>query len=114
MEFKVTNRFERISPFKARKIVDQIRGKTVNEALFMLKFMPQKTSFLLEKMIRSALANALIAETSVDEDSMRIKQAFVDEGPTMKRYEFRAQGRVNRIRKRTSHITIVLSDGEGK
>jgi len=113
MEFKVKSRFMRISPFKARRIADIVRGKDVEDALTTLKFMPQKATFLLEKMLHSAIANAEHSVTPVAPENLVIQKIFVDEGPTLRRFQFRAQGRVYRIRKRTSHITIVLEEKVG-
>lgn len=79
----------------------------------MLHFMPQKASTLFENVIKSAIANAEQASVPAAPEDLVVKRAYVDEGPTMKRIRFRAQGRVNRIRKRTSHITVVLEDVSG-
>ncbi len=107
---RATLRFTRISPFKARRVADVIRGKSIEEALATLKFMPQKASFIFEKMIKSALANAAQLENPPDEEELYLQKILVDEGPTLHRIQFRAQGRVYRIRKRTSHIHIVLKE----
>jgi len=110
MDFKVKLRFSRISAFKARNVADLIRGKPVEDALMLLKFMPQKSTFILQKLIQSGVANAEQSEDPVSVEDLWIKEIFVDEGPTMRRFRFRAQGRVNRIRKRTSHITVTLGE----
>ena len=110
MESVAKTRFIRISAFKARHVADLVRGKRVEDALAMLQFMPQKASFILDKTIRSAIANAEIKDEAIEIEDLWIKKITVDEGPTMSRIEFRAQGRVNRLRKRMSHITVVLAD----
>ncbi len=110
MEFKVKHRFVRISPFKARKMADLIRDKKAEDALVTLKFMPKKAALILDKMLKSAIANAEQSPEPIAPEDLYVRTIFVDEGPTMKRFMFRAQGRVYRIRKRTSHITMVLAD----
>jgi len=103
-------RYVRISPRKIRLIMDQIRGKKVGEALNSLSFSSQKSAFLLKKLINSAVANAE-ENLNIDVDMLYIKRVFADEGPTLKRFLPRAMGRATRIRKRTSHLTVIL-DGE--
>jgi large subunit ribosomal protein L22 len=107
MEAKATLRHTRVTPRKARLVVDLIRGKKVGEALSTLKFMPQHASRAVEKLLRSAVANAE-QKNMGDVDRLRVKTAYVDQGPVMKRVMPRAMGRANVIRKRTSHITLVL------
>jgi large subunit ribosomal protein L22 len=107
---QAVQRFIRLSPFKARKVADIVRGKRVEDALAILKFMPQKAAFVFEKIIKSAVANSEHRENPLDQDDLLIEAILVDEGPTMHRIDFRAQGRVYRIRKRTSHIKVVLND----
>lgn len=99
----------RIAPRKARLVVDLIRGKTVNEALAILHFTPRGASPIVEKVLRSAVANAE-HNYNMDATQLVVKQAYVDEGPTMKRYIPRARGSASRIHKRTSHITVVVND----
>ena len=99
----------KVSPRKARLVVDLIRGRQVQEALDILRFTTKKTAPIVNKMIRSAIAGAH-AKATVDVDQMVISKAFVDEGPTMKRFLPRAQGRATPIRKRTSHITLELKE----
>ncbi len=113
MEFRSQLKHTKISAFKARQVADLIRGKKVEDAISMLHFMPQKASTLFENVIKSAIANAEQASVPAAPEDLVVKRAYVDEGPTMKRIRFRAQGRVNRIRKRTSHITVVLEDVSG-
>jgi len=95
----------RVTPMKARRVVDLIRGKDAQGALAMLKFAPQAASEPVAKVLASAIANAE-NNFSLDPETLIISRAYVDEGPTLKRFRPRAQGRAYRIRKRTSHITI--------
>jgi large subunit ribosomal protein L22 len=98
-------RFVRVSPTKARRVIDLIRGLTAAEALAVLKFAPQAASEPVYKVLASAMANAE-NNLDLDRDSLVVSRAYVDEGPTLKRIRPRAQGRAFRIRKRTSHITV--------
>jgi large subunit ribosomal protein L22 len=98
-------RHVRVSPMKARRVVDLVRGLPAKEALTRLKFAPQAASEQVYKVLASAVANAENNER-LDPDSLLVRAAFVDEGPTLKRFRPRAQGRAYRIRKRTCHITI--------
>ena len=102
-----TVRYLRVSPMKARRVVDLIRGLPAQQALDALQFAPQAASEPVYKLVASAMANAE-HNLHLDRDSLVIVTAFVDEGPTMKRFRPRAQGRAYRIRKRTSHITVQL------
>jgi len=103
----------RQSARKVRQVLDEVRGKEVESALNKLHFSPKKASRVIEKTLRSAVANAINREGSeVDADKLFIKEAFVDEGPTMRRFRARAMGRATIIRKRTSHLTIVVSEKE--
>ena len=103
----------RITPQKARRVVNLIRGKQATEALGILKFQPQAASEPIYKVVASAVANAKVKGESqgavIDEDDLVISQAFVDEGVTLKRFRPRAQGRAFKINKRTSHITVVVA-----
>jgi len=103
----------RVTPMKARRVVNLIRGKQATEALGILKFAPQSASEPIYKLVASAVANAQVkgeaAGAIVDVDDLIISKAFVDEGVTLKRFRPRAQGRAFRINKRTSHITVVVS-----
>jgi len=103
----------RITPQKARRVVNLIRGKQATEALGLLKFQPQAASEPIYKVVASAVANAKVKGESqgavIDEDDLVISQAFVDEGVTLKRFRPRAQGRAFKINKRTSHITVVVA-----
>jgi large subunit ribosomal protein L22 len=95
----------RVTPMKARRVIDLIRNKPAQESLAMLKFAPQAASEPVAKVLASAIANAE-HNFSLDPETLIISRAYVDEGPTLKRFRPRAQGRAFRIRKRTSHITI--------
>ncbi|HYZ35949.1 MAG TPA: 50S ribosomal protein L22 [Pseudonocardiaceae bacterium] len=98
-------RYVRVTPMKARRVVDLIRGRGAREALAVLEFAPQAASVPVSKVLASAMANAE-NNLALDPDSLVVSSAFVDEGPTLKRFRPRAQGRAYRIRKRTSHITV--------
>ncbi|OUE23413.1 50S ribosomal protein L22 [Clavibacter michiganensis] len=103
----------RVTPQKARRVVDLIRGKQAEEALAILKFAPQGASEPIYKLVASAMANARVkadaSNSFLAEQDLYIAKAFVDEGTTLKRFQPRAQGRAFRINKRTSHITVVLA-----
>ena len=109
MEAKAQIRYARITPRKARRVIDLIRYKSAGDALVFLKFMPYRGSKFVEKLLKSAIANAE-QKKAVNPEEMKIIKAFVDQGPVMKRMEPRAMGRANILRKRTSHITVVLSE----
>jgi large subunit ribosomal protein L22 len=106
----------RVTPQKARRVVALIKGKQAQEALAILKFAPQGASEPIYKLVASAIANARVKADQVneylDEQDLFVKNAFVDEGTTLKRFQPRAQGRAFQIKKRTSHITVVLSTPE--
>jgi large subunit ribosomal protein L22 len=109
MEARAITKFVRLSPRKVRLVVDQIRGKGVEEALNVLKFTPKRSAGIIAKTLRTALANAESTQ-SVDVDRLYVKRAKVDEAGMWKRFTPRAQGRATRVRKRLSHITIVLDE----
>lgn len=119
MEATARVRHIRVTPQKARRVVNLIRGKQATEALAILKFAPQSASEPVYKLVASAVANARVkadaTNSYLDEEDLYITQAFVDEGTTLKRFRPRAQGRAFRILKRTSHITVVVAtpDEEG-
>jgi large subunit ribosomal protein L22 len=100
-------RFVRITPMKARRVVDMVRGMGVEDALNLLQFAPQAAAETVYKILASAVANAETTE-GLDAGTLVVSKAMVDEGPTMKRWRARAQGRASRINKRTSHITLVV------
>ena len=107
MEARAQARYVRVTPMKARRVVDLIRGLPAAEAQAILRFAPQAASEPVGKVLDSAIANATNNQ-SLDARTLFVSEAFVDEGPTMKRFQPRAQGRAYRIRKRTSHITVVV------
>ncbi|PZR54866.1 50S ribosomal protein L22 [Xylanimonas oleitrophica] len=113
MEAKAQARFVRVTPMKARRVVDLIRGKQADEAVAVLKFAPQAAAEPVRKVVESAIANARVkadrASERFDEQELVVSVAFVDEGPTLKRFRPRAQGRAARVLKRTSHITVVVA-----
>ncbi|MDQ1335954.1 MAG: large subunit ribosomal protein [Thermodesulfobacteriota bacterium] len=109
MEIKAAARFVRISPRKARLVMGQVRGKKVEEALNMLSFASQRGAGIVKKLIHSAVANAQ-ENAKMDVDALYISKIYADEGPTLKRWRPRALGRATRIRKRTSHLTVVLGE----
>jgi large subunit ribosomal protein L22 len=111
MEARAITKFIRVSPRKVRLVVDQIRGKGVEEALAILKFVPKRSAGIVAKTVRTAVANAENTQ-SVDVDRLYIKQVKVDEGGMWKRFTPRAQGRATKIRKRLSHITVILDEHE--
>ncbi len=102
-------RFVRISPRKLRPVAELIRGKHVDEALSILKFVPKKGARILEKVLKSAIANA-IENDKKDQDNLWVKEVRVDEGPRWKRFRPVAYGRAHPIRKRTSHVFIKLEE----
>ena len=104
-------RFQRIAPMKARRVVDLVRGLPADEALTLLQFAPQSASETVYKVLASAVANAETTE-GLSTSDLVVSVARVDEGPTMKRWRPRAQGRATRINKRTSHITIVVQPAD--
>ncbi len=118
MEAMAKARFIRVTPQKARRVVDLIRGKQATEAVAVLKFAPQAASEPVLKVVQSAIANArVIADrdnVAFDENKLVIKSALVDEGPTLKRFRPRAQGRASQILKRSSHITVVVAPIDDK
>lgn len=107
MESQAKLRNVRLSPRKARLVVDMVRGKGIQDAMNILQVSPQKTAPILSKLLKSAVANAEQSGVS-DVDQLFVKTVMVDQGPTLKRFMPRAQGRASRIRKPTSHITVVL------
>ena len=109
MEVRAVAKYIRISPMKVRKLIGSIKGAPVEVGLNKLKFMPQKAAGLVEKVIRSAVANADQKKT-MNVDNMVIQNIVVDQGPTLKRFRARARGRGARILKRTSHITVILEE----
>src|SRR5512135_1948088 len=109
MESKAILKYARITPRKARRVVDLVRGKKAGDALIALRFMPYRGSAFIEKILKSAMSNAEQKKV-VNPEEMVIEKAYVDQGPVMKRMEPRSMGRANVIRKRSSHITLILSE----
>lgn len=107
-EAKAVLRHVRVPPRKARAIVDLVRGREVPYALSVLKYSPRAAAKVVEKLLKSAVANAEQKELG-DADTLRVSRAFVDGGPTLKRFRSRSMGRANAIHKRTSHITLVVT-----
>ncbi|THB80381.1 MAG: 50S ribosomal protein L22 [Desulfobacteraceae bacterium] len=109
MEVRAKIRYVRISPFKLRLPIDKVKGKRVEDALNILKFMPVKAAGIIAKTLKSAVSNAE-HNNELDVDNLRIKNIIVDQGPSMKRFRARARGRASRILKRTSHITVIVEE----
>jgi len=110
MEARAKARFVRVTPRKARRVVDLIRGLPADQAQAVLRFAPQAASDDVGKVLASAIANADATSGRGDRGMLWVRRAWVDEGPTLKRFRPRAQGRGYRIYKRTSHITVIVSD----
>jgi large subunit ribosomal protein L22 len=111
MEVKAVTKYVRLSPRKARDMARAIQGLPVADAIKTVEFSERKAARQLEKTIRSAVANAE-NNAKLSADDLRVKEATIGDGPAMKRFWARSRGMVSRIRKRTSHVTIVLSDGK--
>lgn len=109
MQAKAVARTVRIAPRKVRLVVDLIRGKQVGEAIAILNYTPKTASPVVEKVLKSAIANAE-HNYEMDINNLVVEKVFVDEGPTLKRFRPRAMGRASQINKRTSHITVVVSE----
>lgn len=117
MEAKAIGRYLRVTPRKARFVLDTVRGKGVDEAMAILKFVPNEAARYIEIVLKSAVANAehyadVHPEFALDRSALKIERAFVDQGPTMKRIHPRAMGRAFRILKRMAHITVVVKEDE--
>lgn len=113
MEAKAVLRYTKVSPRKARQVVDLVRGKGIEEAMNILQFTPKKAARMVERTLRSAVANAVNQEeTSVREEELYVKEAFVDGGIGMKRIRPQPRGSAGVIRKRYSHITLVVANDE--
>jgi large subunit ribosomal protein L22 len=111
MEAKAITKYIRISPYKTRQVIDLVRGKQVEHALAILRYMPHKAAREVARTIKSAAANA---ENNFDMEraDLIIKTIYADQGPALKRYMPRARGRVDAIRKPTTHITVIVDDGQ--
>jgi large subunit ribosomal protein L22 len=112
MQVTSTYRYARISAFKAREVTRAIQGRSASDALDLLTFSPKKAALLVQKTLKSAIANAE-NNASLKVDTLLVKEAVVGEGPTYKRFRARARGSASPLRKRTSHIRIILSDDLG-
>lgn len=116
MEARASARYVRQSPRKMRLAIDSIRGRGVNDAYTVLKYNRKRAAAVIEKLLRSAVANALFLADEqgerLDVDELYVKQAFVNEGPTFRRWRARAMGRASPVRKRTSHVTVVVDRKE--
>lgn len=116
MEAKAIARFVRQSPRKMRLVTDQIRGQPVNDAYAILRFNDKKAARSIENLLRSAVANAMFKADEqgerLDADELYVKRAYVDEGPMYRRWRARAMGRASPIRKRTSHVTVIVDRKE--
>jgi large subunit ribosomal protein L22 len=108
MAFKATHRFARIAPRKARLILDLIRGRDVEDALALLKFSKKRAAVLVDKVVRSAVANA--GEQEADTGALFVKEAWADPGPTIKRFQPKDRGKAYSIMKRTSHLVVTLDE----
>lgn len=109
MESKAILKYAKCTPRKARRVVDLIRGKKAGDALLSLKFMPYRGARFIEKTLKSAMHNAEQKNNNVDSEALLIR-AFVDEGSRMKRVEQRSMGRANMIKKKSCHITVILTE----
>ena len=109
MEAKAVAKYIRISPRKAAQVADLVRGKSVGEAYAILKFTPNKGAAIIEQVLKSAVANAEY-NYNMDVDKLYVSTIFVDQGPSLKRFKPRAMGRADGIMKRTSHITVMVSE----
>ena len=114
MESKAIARYIHQSPFKVRKTLDSVRGMNVEDALNYLHFSTEKAAKIIEKTIRSAVSNLLNENENADVDqaSLRLKEAYVDGGPVMKRFRAASMGRASRLRRPTSHLTVVIKNEE--
>jgi len=108
MEARAVAKYMRISPLKVKMLAGAIKGKPAGQGIQILQFMPQKSAGMLEKVLRSAVANA--QQKSIDVDSLIVSNIIVDQGPSLKRFHARARGRGSRILKRSSHITVIVKD----
>jgi len=109
MEAKAIAKYIRVSPQKARLVVDLVRGKNIEEAKKILQFTRKYSAGVVNKVLKSAIANAK-QNPNIDESILYVKEIFVDQGPSLKRWRARAQGRAAAIRKRMSHITVILDE----
>src|SRR4051812_20060358 len=114
MAYQAKHRFARIAPRKARLVMDLIRGRDVDDALAMLRFSKRRSSDMIAKVIRSAVANANEQETAPIRNTLYVAKAWVDPGPTIKRFQPKDRGKAYSIMKRTSHLCVVVDEREEK
>ena len=112
MPFQAKHRFARISPRKARLLMDLVRGRDVDDAINLLRFSKQRVSGMIEKVIRSAVANASEQEVSPSRNTLFVAQAWVDPGPVIKRFQPKDRGKAYSIKKRTSHLVVTIDERE--
>ena len=110
MPFQAKHRFARISPRKARLLMDLVRGRDVDDAINLLRFSKQRVSGMIEKVIRSAVANASEQEVSPSRNTLYVAQAWVDPGPIIKRFQPKDRGKAYSINKRTSHLVVTIDE----
>jgi large subunit ribosomal protein L22 len=110
MEAKSVAKYVRISARKARLVADEIRGYDYLEAKDILKLTNKRAADLILNVVQSAAANAIVLDSTIDESDLYVKKIYVDEGPSLKRFRARARGRASRVKKKQSHITVVLSN----
>ena len=115
MPFHAKHRFARIAPRKARLVMDLVRGRDVDDAISLLKFSKQRVAIMIEKVIRSAVANANEQEAAAPRNTLFVAQAWVDPGPVIKRFQPKDRGKAYSIMKRTSHLVVTIDErGEGE
>ncbi len=112
MPFQATHRFARISPRKARLLMDLIRGRDVDDAINLLKFSKQRVSGMIEKVVKSAVANATEQDVQARENALYVAKAWVDPGPVIKRFQPKDRGKAYSIKKRTSHLVVTVDERE--
>ena len=113
MEARAIAKYLRVSPFKARQVADLIRGKNAREAMAILRFTNKKGASMIAKVLKSAMANAE-NNFDMDVDALYVSEIYVDEGPSLKRLKPRAYGRADMMKRRTSHITVVVKEKEAR
>jgi large subunit ribosomal protein L22 len=112
MPFEARHRFARISPRKARLVMDLIRGRDVDDAITLLRFSKQRVSGMIEKVVRSAVANATEQDVAQKRNALFVAKAWVDPGPTIKRFQPKDRGKAYSIKKRTSHLVVTVDERE--
>jgi large subunit ribosomal protein L22 len=110
MPYQAKHRFARIAPRKARRLMDLIRGRDVDDALSLLRFAKQRASGMIEKVVRSAVANANEQETAPLRNTLYVAKAWADPGPTIKRFQPKDRGKAYAIMKRTSHLVVTIDE----